>query len=89
MRTAQDCYMLSRTNAGSNSNHLTNHNRRTRHVAHLYKSNNEFIDYVLLWAHRRSSVKQAAKTFIHQICIDWIQPKYEPIPIEDRDEWQN
>ena len=46
--------------------------RQTRHVGHCWRSREEVISDVLLWAssHGRTKVGQPARTYIQQLCVD-------------------
>ena len=43
-----------------------------RYVGHCWKSKDELTNYVFLWApsHRRASVGQPKRTYLHQLCTD-------------------
>ena len=65
--------------------------RRTRHAAHCWRSRDELISDVLLWAptHGRAKAGRPARTYIQQLCEDTgCGPEDLPEAMNDRREWR-
>ena len=65
--------------------------RRTRHAGHCWRSRDELISDVLLWApiYGRSKAGRPARTYIQQVCEDTgCSPEDLPEAMNDREKWQ-
>ena len=65
--------------------------RQTRHVGHCWRSRDELISDVLLWAPTYGQAKagRPAWTYIQQLCEDMgCSPEYLPEAMNDREKWQ-
>ena len=65
--------------------------RRTRHVAHSWRSRDELIRDVLLWTptHGRAKAGRPARTYIQQLCEDaGCCPEDLSRAMNDREEWR-
>ena len=65
--------------------------RRTRHAGHCWRSKDELISDVLLWApsHGCASVGRPARTYIQQLCEDTgCNPEDLPEAMSDREKWR-
>ena len=65
--------------------------RRTRHAGHCWRSRDELIRDVLLWAptHGRAKAGRPAWTYIQQLCEDTgCCPEDLPRAMNDREEWR-
>ena len=65
--------------------------RRTRHVGHCWRSREELISDVLLWApsHGRAKAGRSAGIYIQQLCADTgCSPEDLPEAMDDREEWR-
>ena len=64
--------------------------RQTRHVGHYWRSQDEFISYILLWtsSHGHVGVRQPARTYLQQLCMD-TRCSLEDLleAMNDRDKW--
>ena len=64
--------------------------RRTRHAGHCWRSRDELISDVLLWAptHGRAKAERPARTYIQQLCEDTgCSPDDLPKAMNDREGW--
>ena len=64
--------------------------RRTRHAGHCWRSRDELISDVLLWAptHGRAKAGRPARTYIQQLCEDReCSPEDLPRAMIDREKW--
>ena len=64
--------------------------RRTWHVGHCWRSRDEFISDVFLWAssHGWAKAERPARTYIQQLCVDTgCSSKDMPEAMNDREEW--
>ena len=69
----------------------TIHVRRTRHAGHCWRSRDELISDVLLWAptYGRAKMGRPARIYIQQLCEDTgCRPENLPAAINDREKWQ-
>ena len=65
--------------------------RQTRHVEHWWRSRDELISVVLLWApsHGRAKAGRPARTYIQQLYEDTVcSPEDQPEAMNDRERWQ-
>ena len=65
--------------------------RRTRHAGHCWRSRDELIRDVLLWAptHSHAKAGRPARTYIQQLCEDTgCCPEDQPRAMNDREEWR-
>ena len=65
--------------------------RRTRHTGHCWRSRDELISDVLLWAssYGRAKAERPARTYIQQLCEDTgCSPEDLPEAINDREKWR-
>ena len=65
--------------------------RRTRHAGHCWRSKDELISDVLLWAptHGCARVERPARTYIQQLCEDsGCNPEDLPEAMNDREKWR-
>ena len=65
--------------------------RRTRHAGHCWRSRNELISDVLLWAptYGRAKAGRPARTYIQQLCEDMgYSPEDLPEAMNDRETWR-
>ena len=65
--------------------------RRTRHTEHCWRSRNELISDVLLWAptYGRAKAGQPARTYIQQFCDDTgCSPEDLPKAMNDKEKWR-
>ena len=65
--------------------------RRTRHAGHCWRSRDELITDVLLWApsHGRAKAGHLARTYIQQLCADTVcSPEDLPKAMNDREVWR-
>ena len=64
--------------------------RQTRHVGHCWRSKDELISDILVWApsHGRAKAGRPSRTYIQQLCAD-IGCSFEDLPgaIDDKDGW--
>ena len=64
--------------------------RQTRHAEHCWRSRDELISDVLLWApsHERAKAGRPARTNIQQLCADTgCSPEDLPEAMDDREGW--
>ena len=64
--------------------------RPTRHAGHCWRSRDELIRDVLLWApsHGRAKIGQWARTYIQQLCADiGCSPEDLPEAMDNRERW--
>ena len=69
----------------------TIHARRTRHAGHCWRSKDELISDVLLWAptYGRANAGRPDRTYIQQLCEDiGYTPEDLPEVMNDREKWQ-
>ena len=69
----------------------TIHVRRTRHAGHCWRSWDELISDVLLWAltYGRAKAGRPARTYIQQLCEDTgCRPEDLPEVMNDREKWR-
>ena len=69
----------------------TNQVRRTRHAGHCWRSRDELISDVLLWAptYGRAKAGRPARTYIQQLCEDTrCSPEDLPGVMNDREKWR-
>ena len=65
--------------------------RRIRHAGHNWRSRDELMSDVLLWAptHGRAKAGRPARTYIQQLCEDTeCCPQYLPKAMNDREKWR-
>ena len=65
--------------------------RRTRHAGHCWRSRDELISDVLLWAptHGRAKAGRPGRTYIQQLCEDTgCCPEDLPEAMNDREKWR-
>ena len=65
--------------------------RRTRHAGHCWRSKDELISDVLLWAptYVRAKAKRPARTYIQQLCEDTgCSSEGMPEAMNDREKWR-
>ena len=65
--------------------------RRTRHAGHCWRSKDELISDVLLWAptYGRAKAGRPARTYIQQLCEDTgCNPEDLPEAMNDREKWR-
>ena len=65
--------------------------RRTKHAGHCWRSRDELISDVLIWAptYGRTKAGRPARTYIQQLCEDTgCSPEYLPEAMNDREKWR-
>ena len=95
MAITQECCEQYWTSPGGNTPQATNYTitktiqvRRTRHAGHCWRSRDELISDVLLWAHTYGRAK-AGRTYIQQLFKDrGCCPKDLPEAMNDREKWR-